>query len=627
MFVLKSINSTLTSSSSLLVQFLFNSWDLMINTTNQKSGDYFLSELKSNNFTADAFSWFFEFCTHLSDITDRLNKTLDDNPSPFPPTDHEGHSFNQPGGVNGTGHVAIATLPPMAKAIFVLLLLITSLASVLGNVISVWVTFRIRSSHTTSCFLICLAVSDLLQTFTICASETANILYDWQWIYGAFLCKAIPFVQTAGALANALTLSCIAVGRYLAVTATLRWQTLELRKISTLALIFIWSFSILICAPISFLFEFEEAQHHEMIISKSSSFDLTADAVSLEVDATLEQARIAMVISDSSDYRAGANAERQVMSPSFSTASSLQGSKRNQQDNLINEPHQNQDSSKEHSVWTSKHNSFCWWSSSKNEVSKRIYFYVVPACMFLPLFLITAVMYMTMARYLWQRKPIGEVHHVTQSSTHTKAKYRQPKPSQQVKRGKIVKLLALLILVFLCCRGPVQVFNILQGIKKYKLTSSVLVIRNCLTVIKLLNCALNPLLYCLLHERFKSYLVTLLKRVACRLPFNLQITTVYSQSADTNNRHHRGLDGSTLSGDDDVLAEFRRSKSCEERTKPVAKKKKKISVPLAQFAYAEKKLAPLLKPRSGQRGELSWSSQGQSLTLERLINETEHHSI
>lgn len=411
----------------------------------------------------------------MDEIAEQLNKTSAELPLRV-----DDNEKDDTGGQ--LGH--ISTIPPAGKALFVCLVLLTSLASVLGNICSVWLTVRIRSTVATSRFLVCLAVTDLLQTFTICASETANILHDLTWVYGAFLCKAIPFVQTASALANALTLSCIAIGRYLAITATLQWRALELGRVSTLALLFIWSFSVAICFPISFLFEYEA----------------------------------------STDNKRG----------------------------------------------------YCWWGSS-DESFKRIYFFVVPLCMFLPLFLVITILYTYMARYLWLRKPPGVL--------------QQDQVASQARRWRIVKYLALLIIVFLCCRGPVQVFNILQGIKKYNLTAPVLAFRYCLTLIKLLNCAINPLLYCLLHDRFKAYLVAMAKKLACGL--RLQPIASFGHEQSSN-----------------ALADL-------------TNRTKKSSLPLDRL------LPPLLN-RSRQKGELSLGSwqPGQTQTLERLIaNEHEPHSV
>ncbi|KAI1291841.1 Pyroglutamylated RF-amide peptide receptor [Halotydeus destructor] len=547
---MKTGNPRSNITTSPLFEFLFTSADLMINTTNVRSDGYFLNEISRNNFSlpsAEAFAWFFEFCTHLSDIAEQLNKTGSDHlpsESPLDPNDHRS-------GTEWSTEVS-PTLSPGVKAIFVLLVLVTSLASVVGNAISLWVTMNIRSTWTTSSFLICLAVTDLLQTFSICTSETANILYDWQWIYGGFLCKTIPFIQTASALANALTLSCIAIGRYLAITATLKWQTLELRKIATVALVVIWSFSIVICLPISFLFEYVETTRGETAIDSQDS-----DLVHSE-----------------------AGHEEEGLHASVSRL-------------VVQQPSDQYDSISR---------TFCWWSST-NEAAKRIYFYVVPACMFLPLFLIITIMYMYMARYLWYRKPLGESEMQASASR-----------TQQTKRRRIVKLLALLILVFLCCRGPVQVFNMLQGMKKYNtISSSVLIFKNCLIALKLINCALNPLLYCLLHDRFKAYLMTYLRRLGSGL-LSFRPVTIYTRTG-----HDPDDENSSQ-----VLQDFGPANASGHKQLSCSSNGKKSSSQLKQLAMD--KLGPLLSPsRVRQRGELSWAP-GQNSTLERLIH-NEHHSV
>src|SRR6185437_4679689 len=69
------------------------------------------------------------------------------------------------------------------------------------------------------------------------------------------------------------------------------------------------------------------------------------------------------------------------------------------------------------------------------------------------------------------------------------------------------------------CRGPVQVFNILQGTMKFEIGLTVVVIRNTLILLKTLNCALNPLLYCNLHDRFRGYLIKIYRRIRRLCPW------------------------------------------------------------------------------------------------------------
>lgn len=351
--------------------------------------------------------------------------------------------------------------------------------------------------------------------------------------------------------------SLIAIGRYLAVTDTMRWRTLQLDKISTLALLFIWSFSTLISLPIAFLFEY------------GTSHD---DARALPLMTRDEQLGAARVDS----------AERDFMSPASSDSSS----------------------------WDESRQNFCWWNSS-NEAAKKIYFYVVPACMFLPLFLVITVMYSYMARFLWRRQPIGEMGQ-SRASSLTRSR------CDQAKRGRIVKLLALLILVFLCCRGPVQVFNVLQFINKYKLTFPVLVIRNILITVKLINCCLNPLLYCLLHDRFKRYLLSLL--AACRVSFGQTSSytkpTEHHEPSSSSNAGRAAADlGAPIDGSRAVLSSAPRKKSVV------------VSLPLALFKAASRgHRRPSRVELSSWQGTTADTGAGQSLTLERLI-QSEHHSV
>ncbi|XP_076315753.1 pyroglutamylated RF-amide peptide receptor-like [Tachypleus tridentatus] len=152
---------------------------------------------------------------------------------------------------------AVLSFPVTWKVLFVMILSILFVTSLLGNGTSAFVAWSFRKTRTVSCFLISsLAISDILQTVMVLPAEVGNIVADMRWVYGSSACKTIPIIQNMSSMANGLTLCCIAIGRYVAITKALHWKSLESKNILIFIVVIIWATSLALSIPVAFIFSY-----------------------------------------------------------------------------------------------------------------------------------------------------------------------------------------------------------------------------------------------------------------------------------------------------------------------------------------------------------------------------------
>ncbi|XP_063229073.1 pyroglutamylated RF-amide peptide receptor [Bacillus rossius redtenbacheri] len=119
---------------------------------------------------------------------------------------------------------SLLRMPASVNLSFVVVYLLLLGVAVVANGLTICVTYRGKHRLLYRCCLISLACSDLV--IAVCAGlshfpKFLQAAHNY-WVMGEFLCYFLPFLQTATVLANSMTLSCIAVDRYLVVTQAAR---------------------------------------------------------------------------------------------------------------------------------------------------------------------------------------------------------------------------------------------------------------------------------------------------------------------------------------------------------------------------------------------------------------------
>ncbi|XP_036408723.1 gastrin/cholecystokinin type B receptor [Megalops cyprinoides] len=132
----------------------------------------------------------------------------------------------------------------------------------IGNIMSIKVLTSRRSKRlpgvsATRSLLINLAVCDLM-VVCVCMPITLGHKIYTVWVYGDFLCRAVPFTQAVSVSASVLSLTVISVNRYYSVHSPLNARSFFTRRKIFWTIVVVWVFSSGICSPLVFMNQRDE---------------------------------------------------------------------------------------------------------------------------------------------------------------------------------------------------------------------------------------------------------------------------------------------------------------------------------------------------------------------------------
>ncbi|KAM4632495.1 galanin receptor type 1-like [Discoglossus pictus] len=135
--------------------------------------------------------------------------------------------------------------------------IISFVVGIIGNIMSIKVltgkrTGRTSSLSATRSLLINLAICDLMVVCICMPITVGNLIYK-AWVYGDFLCRAVPFIQAVSVSASVLSLTVISVNRYYNVHNPLNARSFFTQKKIFCTIIVVWVFSSSICMPLIFM--------------------------------------------------------------------------------------------------------------------------------------------------------------------------------------------------------------------------------------------------------------------------------------------------------------------------------------------------------------------------------------
>uniref|UniRef100_A0A8C9FAV8 G-protein coupled receptors family 1 profile domain-containing protein n=1 Tax=Pavo cristatus TaxID=9049 RepID=A0A8C9FAV8_PAVCR len=111
---------------------------------------------------------------------------------------------------------------------------------------------QVSSLSATRSLLINLAVCDLMVVCVCMPITVGNLIYK-AWVYGDFLCRAVPFIQAVSVSASVLSLTVISVNRYYSVHNPLNARSFFTQKRILSAILVVWLLSSGICMPLIFM--------------------------------------------------------------------------------------------------------------------------------------------------------------------------------------------------------------------------------------------------------------------------------------------------------------------------------------------------------------------------------------
>ncbi|XP_044834859.1 galanin receptor type 1-like [Mauremys mutica] len=138
-----------------------------------------------------------------------------------------------------------------------ILYLVSFVVGFVGNIMSIKVLTRKRSSRmpslsATRSLLINLAICDLMVVCVCMPITVGNLIYK-AWVYGDFLCRAVPFIQAVSVSASVLSLTVISVNRYYSVHNPLNARSFFTQRKILSAILVVWVLSSGICMPLIFM--------------------------------------------------------------------------------------------------------------------------------------------------------------------------------------------------------------------------------------------------------------------------------------------------------------------------------------------------------------------------------------
>ncbi|XP_016106127.1 neuropeptide FF receptor 1-like [Sinocyclocheilus grahami] len=148
------------------------------------------------------------------------------------------------------------TIQEPGTIILTVLYSISFLVGFFGNVMSLKVllgqhgSMRLSGASATRCLLINLAVCDLA-VVCVCMPVTLGHRIYTPWVYGNFLCRAVPFTQAVSVSASVLSITVISISRYYAVHSPLQSRAYFTRRRILASVTIVWLVSSVICMPVA----------------------------------------------------------------------------------------------------------------------------------------------------------------------------------------------------------------------------------------------------------------------------------------------------------------------------------------------------------------------------------------
>ncbi|KAJ6655962.1 hypothetical protein lerEdw1_004547 [Lerista edwardsae] len=138
-----------------------------------------------------------------------------------------------------------------------LLYLLSFLVGLAGNVMALRMLTRKRKSRipslsATRSLLVNLAACDLMVVCVCMPITVGNLIYK-AWVYGDFLCRAVPFIQAVAVSASVLSLTVISLNRYYSLHNPLNARSFFTHRKILNTILVIWVFSSGICLPLVFM--------------------------------------------------------------------------------------------------------------------------------------------------------------------------------------------------------------------------------------------------------------------------------------------------------------------------------------------------------------------------------------
>uniref|UniRef100_A0A671SJK4 G-protein coupled receptors family 1 profile domain-containing protein n=1 Tax=Sinocyclocheilus anshuiensis TaxID=1608454 RepID=A0A671SJK4_9TELE len=145
---------------------------------------------------------------------------------------------------------------PQEADVLMVMYVISFVTGLVGNIMALWVLTRRRNrlsgASATRRLLVNLAVCDMM---VVCVCMPVNLghqVYN-AWVFGDFLCRAVPFVQAVSVSASVLSLAVISLNRYYSVHSPLHARSFFTASRMICMIAVVWVVSSALCLPLFFM--------------------------------------------------------------------------------------------------------------------------------------------------------------------------------------------------------------------------------------------------------------------------------------------------------------------------------------------------------------------------------------
>ncbi|XP_067392208.1 thyrotropin-releasing hormone receptor [Emydura macquarii macquarii] len=152
------------------------------------------------------------------------------------------------------------------QVVTILLVLLICGLGIVGNIMVVLVVLRTKHMRTpTNCYLVSLAVADLMVLVAAGLPNITESLYG-SWVYGYVGCLCITYLQYLGINASSCSITAFTVERYIAICHPIKAQFLCTFSRAKKIIIFVWAFTSIYCTLWFFLLDLNTIVYKDTII-------------------------------------------------------------------------------------------------------------------------------------------------------------------------------------------------------------------------------------------------------------------------------------------------------------------------------------------------------------------------
>ncbi|KAG7264277.1 hypothetical protein CRUP_026223 [Coryphaenoides rupestris] len=145
------------------------------------------------------------------------------------------------------------------KVVSSLLFLVICVLGLVGNVMVVLVVLTTKHMRTpTNCYLVSLAVADLMVLTAAALPGVAESAFGGRWVFGRAGCLAITYLQYLGINASSCSIGAFTVERYIAICHPIKAQFLCTLSRAKRIIVSVWVFTSLYCVVWFYLSDLQE---------------------------------------------------------------------------------------------------------------------------------------------------------------------------------------------------------------------------------------------------------------------------------------------------------------------------------------------------------------------------------